>query len=49
MVTPTSDNFSARIKYYYLILLGLIMVIIVLFAPRGLAGIVEDVKMKIRR
>ena len=49
ILSVATEILLVRFKYYYLMILGLIMIIIVLFAPRGLAGLIKDVKMKIRR
>lgn len=49
VLSVVTEYLLIQFKAYYLIILGLIMIILVLFTPRGLVGIVEDVKMKIRR
>jgi len=49
VLSVVTEYLLIQFKSYYLTILGLIMVILVLFTPRGLAGIVEDVKRKIRR
>jgi branched-chain amino acid transport system permease protein len=45
VLTLLADLLLTKLPYYYMLLYGVILIIVILFLPKGLVGLKEEVKL----
>ena len=48
VLTLLADLLLTKLPYYYMLLYGVILIIVILFLPKGLVGLKEEVKLWLR-